>query len=168
MLCAAMMLSCGSVGTGKNNKSDKDMFMDWSHATKVEYRYGDASVAPDYHRSYTIAITDSSKVITIDSYGDILLKRQYPNTPTDFQAFKDLLSKQGITTHKETDSGGCCGGTTEYIRLYQEDAKIFDAYVYHCSGNYGNLSLPAGTADLFSEQIPEDVQTLIDSTLTRH
>ena len=144
------------------------MLMDWSQATKVEYRYGDASIAPDYHRSYTIAITDSSKVITIDSYGKVLLTRQYPNTPADFQTFKELLSKQGIATHKETDSGGCCGGTTESIRLYQEDTKTFDAYVYHCSGNYGNLSLPDGIEDMFREQIPEDVQILIDSTLARH
>lgn len=162
-----MMFSCGSVGCGKGNTSDKDMFMDWSQATKVEYRYGDASIAPECHRSYTIAITDSLKMITIDSYGDILLTRQYPNTPTDFQTFKELLSKQGIATHKETDSRGCCGGTTEYLRLYQENTKIFDGYVYHCSGSYGNLSLPAGIDDLFSEQIPEDVQTLIANTLTR-
>jgi len=163
-----MMFSCGSVGSGKGNTSDKDMFMDWSQATKVEYRFGDASVAPDYHRSYTIAITDSSKVISIDSYGGTLLTRQYPNTPADFQSFKEQLSKQGISKHEDIDSGGCCGGTTEYIRLYKQNTKIFDAYVYHCSGERGNLYLPAGTADMFCKQIPEDVQILIDSTLTRH
>ena len=168
MICAAMMLSCGCVGSGKGITSDKEMFMDWSQATKVEYRFGDASIAPSHHRSYTIAITDSSKDITIDSYGKTLLTRQYPNTPSDFHTFKEQLSKQGIYKHKDIDSGGCSGGTTEYIRLYNQDTKIFDAYVYHCSGECGNLYLPAGTADMFCKQIPDDVQMLIESTLTRN
>ena len=150
------------------NKDILSTPVDWDQATKIEYRYGDTSVAPDYHRSYTIAITDNSKSITIDSYGEVLLTRQYPNTSADFQAFKEQLNKQGIATHKETDSGGCSGGTTEHIRLYNEDTKFFDAYVYHCSGSYGTLTLPAGTADLFSAQIPEGVNALIKSTLTRH
>lgn len=142
--------------------------MDWSQATKVEYRFGDASIAPDYHRSYTIAITDSSKVISIEDYSNILLTREYPNTPANFQAFKEQLSKQGIAKHKEKDSGACCGGTTESIRLYKENSKIFDAYVYHCDGESGNLYLPTGTTEMFHEQIPEDIQILIDSTLARH
>ncbi|MBP5338672.1 MAG: hypothetical protein J6Z14_05125 [Prevotella sp.] len=137
---------------------------DWEKTTKIEYRYGDSSVAPDYHRSYLITITDSMKTMVIDSYGDVLLSKQYSNTPTDFQIFKEELSKKGIKKHDETDSGGCCGGTTETLRLYSADAIVFDAYVYHCSGKYGTLFLPDGTADFIRSQIPESVDSLINST----
>ena len=136
-----------------------------NEVTKVEYRFGDRSVAPDYHRSYTITITDTEKAIAIESYGDVLLTKQYTNTLADFQAFKAELSTKGITKHKEKDSGGCSGGTTETLRLYKGDEMLFDAYVYHCSGESGTLSLPAGTADLIRSQIPESVRTLIESTM---
>ena len=29
---------------------------DWEQTTIMEYRFGDASVAPQYHRSYTISL----------------------------------------------------------------------------------------------------------------
>ncbi len=137
---------------------------DWEETTRIEYRYGDSSVAPPYHRSYVIAITDTTKMITIDSYGDVLLTKQYSNTPSDFQSFKEELSKKGIKKHKEKDSGGCSGGTTETIRLYKGDTLFFDAYVYHCSGESGTLFLPTGTAGLIRGQIPESVDSLIKST----
>ena len=153
------------LGCGGGNDAPTDVPVspaDWEETTRIEYRFGDASVAPDYHRSYTITITDSTRTIAIDSYGDILLTRQYPNTPSDFQAFKEKLSGKGIKTHKEKDSGGCSGGTSESLRLYKDDVKILDAYVYHCSGESGTLFLPKGTADLIRSQIPESVDSLIN------
>jgi hypothetical protein len=157
------LLGCGSsdnASTGVSVSSD-----DWEETTRIEYRYGDSSVAPDYHRSYVVTITDSSKMIAIDSYGDVLLTKQYSNTPSGFQAFKEELSKKGIKKHKEKDSGGCSGGTSESIRLYKGDAMFFDAYVYHCSGESGTLFLPDGTADFILSQIPESVDSLINSTM---
>lgn len=156
------------LGCGSNNNASTDVSVspvDWEETTRIEYRYGDSSVAPDYHRSYVITITDSTKTIAIDSYGNVLLTRQYSNTPSDFQTFKEELSRKGIKTHKKKDSGGCSGGTSETLRLYKGDEKFFDAYVYHCSGKSGTLFLPDGTADLIRSQIPEHVDTLINSTM---
>jgi hypothetical protein len=156
------LFGCGS----SNNASTGNAIStaEWEEATSVEYRFGDSSVAPDYHRSYVITITGSAKTIAIDSYGNVLLTKQYTNTTSDFQAFKELLSKKGIKKHKKIDSA-CCGGTSETLRLYKGDETIFDAYVYHCSGESGTLFLPDGTADLFRNQIPENVDSLINSTM---
>lgn len=156
------LIGCG----GSNNASTEAHrgSINWEETTRIEYRYGDSSVAPDYHRSYVITITDSTKTIAIDSYGDVLLTRQYSNTPSDFQAFKEELSKKGIKKHKKKDSA-CSGGTSETLRLYKGDDLIFDAYVYHCSGESGTLFLPNGTADLIKSQIPENVESLINSTM---
>lgn len=155
------------LGCGSSNNAFMDVpvsSVDWEVTTRIEYRYGDSSVAPDYHRSYAIVITDSTKTIAIDSYGEVLLTRQYLSTPADFQAFKEALSRKDIRKHTEKDSDGCSGGTSEAIRLYKDDEIVFDAYVYHCSGESGTLLLPNGTADLIRSQIPESVDSLINST----
>ncbi|MBQ8066057.1 MAG: hypothetical protein IJ200_10435 [Prevotella sp.] len=137
---------------------------DLSEATQIEYRFGDTSLPPDYHRSYTITITETSKSITVDSYGDILLSRNYPNSSASFTDFKEELSKKGIAKHDKVDAGGCSGGTTESIRVCNDKECFFDAYVYHCEGAKGTLYLPAGVSDMFLQQIPEDVNSLIEST----
>ena len=138
---------------------------DWKQTTKMEYRFGDSSVPPQYHRSYTISISISEKTITIDSYGDVLLQRQYDNTLDEFLKFRDAIAEKKISKHEETDALGCTGGKTEHIRLYKGDEIYFDAFVYHCAGDdTGTLNLPEGTSDLFKNMIPEDINSLIDST----
>lgn len=154
-------LGCGGDKEASNVQVTSAML---DEITKVEYRYGDRSVAPDYHRSYTITITENEKTITIDSYDEVLLTKQYENTPADFQAFKEELSKKGIKKHKKKDSA-CCGGTSETLRLYKDEVMSFDAYVYHCSGESGTLFLPAGTADFIRGQIPESIRSLVESTM---
>lgn len=139
---------------------------DWEQTTKMEYRFGDASVAPQYHRSYTISISSSQKTITIDSYGDVLLQRQYDNTAEEYQKFREAVAEKGISTHEETEVSGCTGGKTECVRLYKGDEMYFDAYMYHCGGeDTGTLTLPEGTSSLFRNIIPEDVYSLIESTM---
>lgn len=162
IISTSALISCGNPVKESNSNMNT---IDWEQITKVEYRYEDSSVPPDYHRSYTIVVTDSSKSIIIDSYGTVLLTQQYANSPKSFKTFIEHLSYVGISKHKEKEDNGCCGGTTEYIRLYKGDDKLFDAYVYHCSGDFGDLSMPDGTADWFKEQIPEDVSSMIESTL---
>ena len=159
------LFALGACGGSEKAASDMVTSAMMDETTKVEYRYGDASVAPDFHRSYNISITENEKSITIDCYGDVLLTKQYSNTQAEFLAFRGELSKKGIKKHKEKYSNGCSGGTTEAIRLYKNNATLFDAYVYHCSGDNGTLFLPDGTADLIRSQIPESVESLIDSTL---
>ena len=139
---------------------------DWEQTTIMEYRFGDASVAPQYHRSYTISISSSKKTITIDSYGDVLLQRQYDNTAEEYQKFREAVAEKGISKHEEKEVSGCTGGKTEYVRLYKGDEMYFDAYVYHCGGeDTGTLTLPEGTSYLFRSIIPEDVNSLIESTM---
>ena len=142
----------GAIGhlSPKNGISQED----WSQTTKVVYRFGDSSVAPDYHRSYTITVTKSIVSISIDSYGDVLLTWEYPFSPVKFKTFIEKLSQSGMKKRKMKDDEGCAGGRTESIRLYKQQEKFFDAYVYHCAGESGDLYLPAGTSSLFTSLIP--------------
>lgn len=139
--------------------------VEWKKTSKVEYRYLASSTPPDYHRSFTISISEDVKEITIDSYGNILLSRQYTNTPESFQDFKEALSKTGIYMHERIfDNPGCTGGTTDYFRLYNSDVCFFSGFVYHCLGENGDLYFPRGAYNLIIEQIPEKVEDLINST----
>ena len=140
-----------------------------SNTTQVEYRYGDSSLPPDYHRSYTIVITAEKMNISIDSYGKVLLTKEYPNNAANFQTLLGSLAQKGIKKHQDKkESEACTGGTSETLRLYKNGAAYFDGYVYHCDGENGTLSMPYGTAELIKSQIPENLDLLIESTMQNH
>ena len=156
--------SCGGGNVDNDKESPAKSSLNWDEVTRIEYRYGDSSLPPEYHRSYTIAITDSEKSIVIDSYGKVVLTKKYPNTPAEFQAFRAELSQKGIKKHKKKNDDPCDGGTSETLRVYNKDVNVFDAYVYHCSGEQGTLTMPAGTTRFILNQIPENVEELVNST----
>ena len=68
------LLGCGCNSQHLSTSTDVLVTSEVMNETnKVEYRYGDSSLPPDYHRSYTITITEDKKTISIDSYGKVLL-----------------------------------------------------------------------------------------------
>lgn len=159
------IVSCGNGRVDNVKETPSAKTIDWDETTRIEYRYGDSSLPPDYHRSYTIAITDSMKSIVVDSYGKVVLTKKYPNTPAEFQAFKEELSTKGIKKHKEKKADPCDGGTSETLRLYKGDEMYFYAFVNHCSGESGTLELPYAASNFIRSQLPENVDSLIESTI---
>lgn len=151
-------LGCG--GNATSGISDAD----WKETTKVVYRFGDRSVVPECHRSFTLSVSAKEISVSIDSYGDTLLERQYPNTEEAFLMFRDELARMGIKKHKMVEDEGGAGGTTQYLSLYKNDECYFSAYVYDCQGESGTLTLPPGTAGLIRQQLPEKLDSLINST----
>jgi hypothetical protein len=107
---------------------------------RIVYRFHDASVPPQYHRSYVITITRGMVSIVIDSYGDILADREYGITEDQFENIVESLRKNGITNVELGDNEGCTGGTGETISYSNEARELFSGTVYHCGGiDSGNL-----------------------------
>jgi hypothetical protein len=110
--------------------------------TRIVYRFGDASVPPEYHRSYTITVTKDKAEAAVDCYGDVLTRESVSISEAVFQKALDKVSESGIRAVEDPreESGGCTGGTTEVLRLYKDDKEFFSARVYHCGGkDYGTL-----------------------------
>ena len=138
-------------------------FIEWGSIDKVEFRYGDCSVPPRYHRSYTISITSNEKTLVVDCYGSVLLTRNYSNNQKNFEKFKETLANVGIYTHDivrdERD-----GITTLYLKLYDGSECVFSRYTTNTEGKYGNMYLPKESVVLFHNEIPESVGNLIQET----
>jgi hypothetical protein len=108
---------------------------------RVVYEYGDASVEPRYHRSYTIDVTKDSVHVVVDSYGDVLADTTYSLDGDRFEALLEELEESGLHSVDGSRPGGCTGGTTEAFILYGEDGVVLSGSVYHCGGeDYGDLA----------------------------
>ena len=107
---------------------------------RFQYQYGDSSVPPEYHRSYTITIESNQLLFVVDSYGDILLE-QTLDISEDFQdEIVSLLRSYEIKSKEKTSSDGCAGGTTKHIRLFKKGKVVFEGGLYFCAGEeFGNI-----------------------------
>ena len=125
--------------------------------TRLEYRFIDASVPPQYHRSFTISVTRSEVRRVTDSYGEILSDTAHPSTDEAFE--RALASYKAAQFSQGADSETpCTGGTSEVVRALSGDQTVFSASVSRCGGDrYGPL---VGDIDGYRETLtalaPED------------
>ena len=108
---------------------------------KITYNFTDASVPPEYHRSFSITVTADKVRIVVDSYGDILADREYEITNKQFDAIRKSLKKNKIGNCSLSDDKGCTGGTVEKVSFSDGKKEIFSGSVYHCGRkDTGDLS----------------------------
>ncbi len=108
--------------------------------TRVEYHFGDSSVPPPYHRSYTVAVSADKVTKVVDSYGDVVEEFERPGTPADLEAAVQAFHAASIALGEKTEDEGCTGGTTDTVRLFSAEGQTFVATVYWCGGQgYGTL-----------------------------
>lgn len=125
--------------------------------TLIKYRFTDSSVPPQYHRSFTINLTNDSLTMVVDSYGTLINEIKQSSTKSNFEKALNLLESSKLSLRNEkTDDKGCTGGTTENIELFRNDKSYFDAYVYHCgNSNFGTLEGDlSSTVDFLKSLIP--------------
>ena len=109
-------------------------------ATRVIYAFGDASVEPQYHRSYIIEATSDSVHVVVDSYGDVLADTTMSLDDGRFQRLLDELEGAGLHKVARTGQEGCSGGTTEELVVLQGEESLFSGRAYHCGGyTYGTI-----------------------------
>jgi hypothetical protein len=131
MFVVVIALSCGAYG---------ENIMVNATIQEITYHFGDASVPPEYHRSYTMTVTTDKVSIVVDSYGKILADEGYEIANKQFNDIKNSLKKNKIRNCTLGDDEGCTGGTIERISFSDGENEIFSGSVYHCGGkDTGNL-----------------------------
>lgn len=113
---------------------------DWSQVTKIVYRHSDASVAPDYYRTYTVTVTKDEVEVSVRNYSETLLTQTYPMTIEGFRTFVSKLRAAGVKKVKEKESFAT-GCSVMSLSLYKGDNEFFSAYK-NCDG--GNLKIERG------------------------
>lgn len=109
--------------------------------TKIIYRFRDASVPPQYHRSYTISVIPSEATVVVSSYSKRLNECTIELSPDEFQLVLDILEKSQITQEPEIeDAKRTIGGKTEYLQLFDNETEILSGNT-HCSGTQGRGTL---------------------------
>ena len=108
--------------------------------TFIKYRFVDASVPPDYHRSYTVTATESNWHYTVDSYGTIISDSTKKMTEAWWREIKHAYKKANLRLGKEREEIGCTGGTQVIIDVNFNEKRQLRLTEARCGGkNTGNL-----------------------------
>jgi len=122
------------------------------------YEFHDASVPPQYHRSYFISIEDTNVMFRIDSYGDVLFEEKFSITGAELDKFKKEVKKCNIKyTAGTQEPNGCTGGTSDSFFIYWSDNDKQDGFTSKCGGKeYGNIKGKVeDLRNLFKNMVPD-------------
>jgi hypothetical protein len=137
----------------------------FDRAGSLEYRYNDASVDPEFHRSYTLSLVGggdaapATGTFVVDAYGDVLHEADVTVEPDTWSAALDELAS-GDRDDVEVD-GGCSGGTSRQLVIRSSgDDVALDRTVQVCGAEGGDAAdeLDAAIAPLLAEL---DLATLL-------
>lgn len=122
---------------------------------RIEYHYQDASVPPEYHRSYSYILTSSTFRYVVDSYGSILTDTTVSIPEGKWEKVQSMFSKAISYKKYEDNQPGCTGGHGESITTWRDEKRTFQGSNYYCGGNTeGNLG---GDIDGFIETLTQGI-----------
>lgn len=129
------------------------------------YHFLDASVPPQFHRSYTIRVTPGQVYLAISDYSQVLSADSLILAKAAYESFTTAINGLHIKKKDETTGRGCTGGHSEQFDLYPGTGKGVKGYTYFCGGGqYGNLDGDVvEAAKLFNALVP-DLGSKIDAT----
>ncbi len=105
--------------------------MDDAAPTAIEYQFTDASVPPQYHRSWTLRVDPMTARITVDSYGDALAERE---TALPDGLWQRLTANLPAEQSPAGPADGCTGGTSMAVRVSSDDRVLLDRSGDNCGG----------------------------------
>ena len=126
----------GSKTISSSNKTDLDL----SKADLIEYKFGDKSVAPEYHRSRTYTLKPGSLRLVVDSYGDVISDTTVKIDQAHWDKTLEAVKKAKLVNKEVAKEAGCTGGTSRSLRIAAGSNTLFSGSVYICGGSTtGNM-----------------------------
>lgn len=101
--------------------------------TQIQYRFNDASVPPEYHRSYTLTASAAEARIVVDAYGDVLHDEIATVDDDTWRAV--LRAAAGLPTDSSGHSDDCAGGTSRDLLITEADERVLDVQVADCGSD---------------------------------
>jgi hypothetical protein len=131
LLCAALVMAVAVTACGGDD--DDASGEPLSDSATIEYRYDDASIPPEFHRSYDLSITNKEVHFVVDIYGDIVRDETVP-LPAEVWAGLTDTSDAVFNLEPEETEGDCAGGTARSLAVVDGDNEVLDLDFQVCGG----------------------------------
>ena len=139
---ASLVAGCGDDDDGAEDVSLSD-------DAEITYVFGDSSVPPEFHRSYTLTIDATEVHAVVDSYGDVL---EDVTVELPAEVWDGLVAGVGSIADIDAsdDEEGCSGGTSRSIQITDGGETVVVKEIYVCGdSNEG----PADVLDAYVQPV---------------
>lgn len=127
---SSLLSACGSGDGGGESAAPVDAL---SGTALVSYAFLDASVPPQFHRSYELTVTADTSRMVVDSYGDVLATEKVATRPQIWTALGATLGD--VTSLQVQPAGeGCVGGTLTSLTVVDGERVLVDLVIDDCAG----------------------------------
>ena len=113
--------------------SSNSLVLDAANPIEIEYEFNDASVPPEYHRSYVINVTETEVHVTVDSYEDVLADEKYTLSNTTFDALIETINEAILVSGRNEPSEPCSGGTSENLSINESGKEVYNGFFDNCA-----------------------------------
>jgi len=159
-LSVFIIITIITVGCFNGGSDDNGNYREDNIIQEITYYFGDSSVPPEFHRSYSITVMNNIVSVVVDSYGDILADEEYEITNEQFNNIRNSLLRNDIRNCELGPDDDCAGGTSESVSYSDGEVELFSESVYHCGGeDTGNL---CGDVTNFANDVKSLVPNLED------
>lgn len=112
--------------------------LDPKTVSEITYCFQDASVPPEYHRSYCITIYKAHGTIEVDSYGDLLVKEEFKLKGGEFESLVSIINEAQLKVCDSNNDPTCSGSTSELISIKEGQQEVYHRYIDNCNGDYNS------------------------------
>lgn len=140
----------------ENKLNDGHIIKVKTSTSRILFYFTDASVPPEYHRSYEASITCERIDLKVSCYGNILNTESVPLTVLQYTNLLNFIDNLKLIISPPKDDQGMCGGTTIALELYEDDTMYDSGYNY--ANSYGTLFGDVQRLKLEIEKLIPDFQ----------
>jgi hypothetical protein len=130
LICFAVLVGCGGDDDDGGDGAGSGPLSD---AATIEYRYDDAAVPPEFHRSYELSINHDNAHFLVDIYGDVARDE---DLPVPAEVWQGLTNRDDpvFTLEPEATEDSCVGGTARLLRIEDGGEVVLDLDFQVCGG----------------------------------
>ncbi|HET9200504.1 MAG TPA: hypothetical protein VFO84_05960 [Dehalococcoidia bacterium] len=155
LLLLAIALTILSTACGGDDDDAEASGEPLSDSATIEYRYDDASIPPEFHRSYELSISKDEADFVVDIYGDVVRDETVEVPP---EAWAELANTEHpvFELEPEATEGDCAGATARRLTVTDGGDEVLDLDFEVCGGaNDEAASVVDGYVQPLIDTIPD-------------
>jgi hypothetical protein len=132
VLVAMALAACGDDSSSTVSTTPTPEVIVLPDDATITYRFGDASLPPEFHRSYTVTVTSSEVQLAVDSYGTPINEVTVAMDDSTWTALATVPPEIiGLIPETAQD---CDGGTTRSLTIDDGTTSVVDVFTEACGG----------------------------------
>lgn len=136
----------------------------WENVDSMTYHFEGIHFQPEMQRNYSITLTPEKVSVTIDSYGSLVMREEFKNTPEKFQQAINVLKANGLKPNKIKESDPYQEQECHHLMVYSADQVVFKGYCFDGYSTFSYKEDPIKATSVFLNAVPKKIDSMVEES----